>query len=232
MSTTYYDQLFESWKEFDSGRTHSDIKFQKCEFVDCTLGLDQENMKYRPRVNNTVLERCRVSGGRLRGVIVEETLVDGLKTSGLFQTWATVFKHVTLKGKIDRLMLSDLFHPGFPTSQFQKIVAQANADYYATVDWALDIREAEFIDFDCRGVPAQLVRRDPETQIMVTRERLLACGDAISAGGELWKSWLQMILLDEQYPNVVLPAPKRHRQFKELVAGLHELRRAGVAEPD
>jgi hypothetical protein len=164
--------------------------------------------------------------------VVEDVLVDGLKTSGLFQTWAAVFKHVTLRGKIDRSMFSPFFHPGYPESQFQRVVAHANADYYAGVDWALDIRDAEFKDFDCRGVPSRLVRRDPETQVMVTRERVLGCGDAIRAGGPFWESWLKLFIQDGWYEDGVLVAPKRSPKLKELVTGLHQLRRHGVAEAD
>jgi hypothetical protein len=129
-------------------------------------------------------------------------------------------------------MLSPFFHPGYPTSQFQQVIGKANRDYYATVDWALDIREAEFKDFDCRGVPSRLVRRDPETQIMVTRERVLGSGDQIAAGGPFWQSWLKLFLQDEWYADGILVAPNRDRRFKELAEGLRALRRAGVAEAD
>ena len=38
--------------------------------------------------------------------------------------------------------------------------------------------------------------------------------------------------LDSHYADHVLVAAKRSPQFKEEVAGLHRLRKAGVAEPD
>jgi hypothetical protein len=148
------------------------------------------------------------------------------------QTWAAVFKHVMLRGKVDRVMFSPFFHPGYPESKFQQVVAQANADYYATVDWALDIRDGEFKDFDCRGVPSRLVRRDPETQIMVTRQRVLNCGDAIRAGGPFWESILKLFLSEPWRSESVLVAPKRSPKFKEWLAGLHQLRQHGLAEPD
>jgi len=208
------------------------MTFTDCEFRSCVLALDKHELSLRPRVTDMVFTRCAVIACNLTAAIVEDVLVDGLRTNGLFQTWATVFKHVTLKGKIDRLMFSDVFSPNYPTSQFQQVITKANADYYATVDWALDISEAEFKELDCRGVPSRLVRRDPETQIMVTRERVLASGDAIAAGGDFWQGMLKLFLQMESYSDAVFVAPKRSRRFKELLAGLKLLREAGVAEPD
>jgi hypothetical protein len=166
------------------------------------------------------------------GTVFEDVLVDGLSTSGVFQAWAAVFKHVTLKGKIDRVMFSRLFHPGYPESQFQFEVSRANADFYSRVDWALDIRNAEFKDFDCRGVPSRLVRRDPETQVLATRERVLSCGDAIRAGGPFWESILKLFLSEPWRGETLLVAAKRNPNFKELTAGLQQLRHQGVVESD
>lgn len=225
-------KTFDRWDEFDSGATHQDLRFLDCSFQSCVIGLDSKDLAKRVRILNAEFNKCSIAACSVRAAVVENTLVNGLKTSGLFQTWAAVFKHVTLKGKIDRVMFSPFFHPGYPESKFQQVVAQANAEFYAGVDWALDIREAEFKDFDCRGVPSRLVRRDPETQIMVTRERVLACGDAIRAGGPFWESILNLFISEVWRSETVLIAPKRSPKFNDLMGGLSELRRHGVAEAD
>lgn len=54
------------------------------------------------------LERCRVVGSALDCAVVEDALVDGLQTSDLHQAWGALFKHVTLRGKIGRLMVTPL----------------------------------------------------------------------------------------------------------------------------
>lgn len=228
----FNNQTFSGLDEFDSGRTHEDMRFVGCLFQSCVIGLDSKDLSKRVRLLNAEVSGCSIAACSVRAAIVEETMVDGLKTSGLFQTWAAVFKHVTLKGKIDRLMFSPFFQPGYPESQFQRVVARMNADYYSGVDWALDIRDAEFKDFDCRGVPSRLVKRDPETQVMVSRDRVLNCGEAIRAGGQYWESWLKLFVQDGWYGDGILVAPKRSPKFKELVAGLHQLRRHGVTEAD
>jgi hypothetical protein len=236
-------------------RGFSDLLLSECVFHGCRIGvplidpeapfhLHRHDLSRRPVLRNIEARRCELRGGNfgcaLTAAVVEEVVLDDLMTDGLVQTWATVFNHVTLKGKIDRLMFSPFFSaeespyfaPGKPPSKFRQALDKANSDYYATVDWAIDIRDAEFKDFDCRGVPSRLVRRDPETQIMVTRERVLACGDAIAAGGTYWHGWLKLFLQDDFYNDAVLIAFKRSPKFKDLLAGIHQLRRAGVAEPD
>jgi hypothetical protein len=77
------------------------------------------------------------------------------------------------------------------------------------------------------------IRRDPETQVVVTREKALK--------GE-WKKikaldsthWPTAIefLLECGYADDVLVAPKRDPEFRALLEGLKALRAAGVAEPD
>lgn len=238
--TIFRNDTFDGWKRYNSGETYKDLQFIGCTFQSCSASLTAEELSKRVRLIDAEFRACRIAACSVTAAIVEDVLVDGMKISGLFQTWAAVFKHVTLKGKIDRVMLSPFFSPeespyfapGKPPSKFRQMLEKANADYYAAVDWALDISQAEFKDFDCRGVPSRLVRRDPETQIMVRRERVMAAGDAAAAGGAYWHSWLKLFLQDNWYADAVLVAPKRSPRFKELLPGLKELRRVGIAEPD
>jgi len=68
-------------------------------------------------------------------------------------------------GKIGPPGIGDLLDPVEPDSRRQRIFDEANAEYYSTVDWALDIGRGEFVELDLRSVPAHLVRRDPETEV-------------------------------------------------------------------
>ena len=236
--TEFQGRTFTTLGEW-SGRKIVGRAFDGCVFHSCYLGM--QGLAERPILRNIRLQGCQLlgrGGCTLKGAIVEDVLVEDLKTDGLVQTWATVFKHVTLKGKIGELMFSSLFHPGEPTSKFQRAIEKANADYYATVDWALDIREAELEDIDCRGLPARLVRRNPETQMMLTRDRVLANQDAINAGGQYWAGLIKFFLgQDANYPYadaicVVPRKPPRGTDRNALTNGIEALRKAGVAEPD
>jgi hypothetical protein len=225
-------QEFVQWFDRDSGAIYSDIEFVKCRFESSGLSITREP-RLRAIIRNIHLRKCEQRGSTLRAAIVEDVLVEDFKTNGLFQTWGAVFKHVTLRGKIGRIMISPLVAPGSATLEQQRAFDDANAEYYAKVDWALDISEAQFEgECDLRRVPAHLVRRDAETQVVVKREKAMQ--------GE-WRKldlaktyWARAIegFLQEGDPDIVFVAGKRDRKFRDLVDGLNKLRDVGVAELD
>jgi hypothetical protein len=104
--------------------------------------------------------------------------------------------------------------------------------------WPLEISEARFKEFDVRGVPARLIRRDPESQILVTRERALEVATPgwekkLDPSNTHWPFVIKLFLSDG-YPATVLVAPLGAAKAKRdpLLKGLRELRTMGLAEPD
>jgi hypothetical protein len=167
--------------------------------------------------------------------------VDGLKTSGTFHTWGAVFKHVTLRGKIGDIMISPAVNAGLAKPAEHRACDEANAAYYASVDWALDIREAEFEGADRRGVPGHLVRRDPEnpeTHVLVMRAKALERRwRHLDLSKTYWPTTLEFFVEDANFDSTVLVAPKRIGRsgpwtYQNLLDGLGMLRDAGIAEPD
>lgn len=160
------------------------------------------------------------------------------KTPGLFQTFGTVFKHVVLQGRFNDLMISnDTLPRGDLNPPYQYISVEqfraANAEYYSDVNWALDISQGEFKDLEIRDIPARLIRRDPETQVVVTKKRLLACEDwqELAFDAAPWSLSFRR-LLNSYCDDMTLIAPKRDRKFPLYMADLQLLRDAGIAEPD
>lgn len=235
MSRRYEKQEFDSVYDQDSSAVFEDYDFERCRFVSCALSITRD-VRRRSTIRNVRLIDCEEVGCGLDCAIVEDTLVDGLKTSDLFQTWGAVFKHVTLRGKIGRVMVSAVLAPdtkGFAPADQQRALDEANRRYYERVDWALDIREAEFAEADLRGVPGHLVRRDPSTQALVRREQALkGTWREVDLSGTHWGISLEMLARDGTVDSEVFVASRRARNFKALVAGLARLREAGIAEPD
>lgn len=129
-------------------------------------------------------------------------------------------------------MVSPFLGPGSATPEQQRAFDQANAQYYAAVDWALDISEGEFEECDLRRVPAGLVRRDAATQVVVKRDVAMR-GDwrKLDLSRTYWASAIEGFI-QEGDPDIVLVAGKRQKKFKDLLDGLKMLRDAGVAEPE
>lgn len=224
-------QEFRSFYDQDSARLFSDIEFRRCTFVSCAMSITSDPA-LRSTIRNVKLVNCETYGCTLHTAIVEDVTVDGLKTHGLRQTWGAVFKHVTLRGKIGRLMFSPVVSPGLATLQEQRAFDEANAQYYSTVDWALDVREAEVEELDIRWIPARLVRRDPESQVVITREKAMqGTWRQLDLEKTYWPTAIEFFL-EAGHPDLVLIAGKRDRDYRNLVAGLKALRDAGVAEPD
>ncbi len=242
--TEYRNKTFRSLHDYNSGRRYSGFSFMNCHFQSSTVVCETVELGDRTGICNSDIRDCSHAGCAVKGGIVEDVLVENFKTAKMFHTWGTVFKHVTFRGRIGRVMLSDLFEQPFKgkITSVQRAFEKANAEYYSTVDWALDIREAEFDDFDCRGVPSRLVRRNPETQMMLTRERVLAHKDAIGAGGKHWEDMIKLFLsrpagIFTNLIDVIYVVPRKGAPYHgpdrpTLIAGIAALRKAGVAELD
>jgi hypothetical protein len=221
--TAFYDR---------GGNVYEDLHFKKCTFVSSSISITEDPAN-RTTVRNVTLERCRVVGSAVDCAVVEDVLVDGLQTSDLHQAWGALFKHVTLRGKIGRLMVTPLVGPDLRNTPVQAAFDEQREAYYETIDWALDISEAEAVELQLAGIPARLIRRDPETQAVITRQAALS--------GE-WRE-LKLVqktvlglainqMLKRGDDDIVLVAERRARDFKQVLAGIQELRAAGVAEPD
>lgn len=172
MSGEYNRQEIRSFHDRNTGRLFNDIVFNYCRFVSCTISTTT-NPRKRSIIRNIRLIGCEVTGCTIYPAIIEDVLVSRLKTHTLLQTWGTVFKHVKLEGNIGRIMISPLIAVGMAKPREQAAFDKANEEYYKTVDWAFDISEGRFYECELQRVPAKLIKRDPETQVVITREKAL-----------------------------------------------------------
>src|SRR5229473_493432 len=172
MTRVFEKQKFECFYDRNSSAFFEDIEFRRCRFESCAISMTRDPA-LRSTVRNMKIIDCEEAGCFVHTAIVEDVLIDGFKTRGLFQAFGAVYKHVTLRGKLGEIMLSPAVIPGSTTKDQQRAFDEANASYYEGVDWALDISEAECEGLDIRGgVPVHLIRRDPETQMVFKREKV------------------------------------------------------------
>lgn len=221
-------QHFEGRYAFTDRGPYGGVTFDRCTFIGCDVGSPRD-LASRTIIRDVRLINCTVQGGYFGPAIVEDVVVDGLRTNGLFQAWAPALRHVTLRGRIGRVMISNV-HSAAASREDVETFKAANRRYYENVDWALDISEAEFGEADLRGVPGDLIRRDPETQVLVRRERILdGRWQRLAALPSLWQISLEL-LLETGMESKVLVAAKRAKDFPTLVAGLRLLQDEGIAE--
>jgi len=209
-----------------SGLELDDCLFDNCQ-VSCSWRLQRRFL-----IQNVTFLNCGHIGSGMDAAVLEDVIVDGWRNEGripLF-AWACVFKHVSLRGRITAIKLTDGPAPSW-VSRRPDDWSAANRAYYAQVDWALDIREAKFTSApELHFIPGSLIRRDPETQALVTREQAV---QALSAGLPWGESGMEIALRwfvdDGPYDDVVLVAARAAKYFRRDLATLAMLRREGLA---
>jgi hypothetical protein len=231
MTKLYDHKEFQGFRDPFFRRLYTDIIFKSCSFVGCTTS-NTKDIKRRSIVRNIQLIHCEVRGVMIGTPIVEEVLVSGLRTHNMFSAYGAIFKHVKLEGNIGQIMLHPYTIPTITMPKAEAAFESANAEYYKTVDWALDISEGRFNDCDIRGIPAKLIKRDPASQAVVTREKALA-GDWKKLDlSKTYLSGLIQLLLESGENDIVIIAGKRSRGYEDMITGIKMLRDAGIAEPD
>ncbi|MEU8591944.1 hypothetical protein AB0C59_33970 [Streptomyces sp. NPDC048664] len=119
-------------------------------------------------VRDAWVQACTVDRCQVQGVYFDGATVDGLITKQIHGIYGCVFSRVVLKGKIGSVMVM----PPHTSLAHRDLHIAGMVQKYREVEWALDISEASFMDADFYGVPGDLVKYDPETQVLLRREKL------------------------------------------------------------
>ncbi len=141
----------------------------------------------------------------------------------------------TLAGKVGRMKINDSIRLSRITPEDKNAWSELRRAHHAQVDWALDISAAKPLRLEISGIPAAKIRRNPETQIVVTKERLddKRQIDATPGLDEDLRFMLESFVVGDASDRVfVAPTGRAPRQFKRYLEGFALLRRAGLAEPD
>ncbi len=187
--------------------------FERCTFHGGQIGYGST----RATLRHARLTDCRLKHKRVSCVCFDEVIVRNLKSGGMVHVINCLFRHVSFQGQFDKLFIEPSDYPRDPTP----------ASYYASVDWALDISQAEFVELDLRGIPSPLVRRDPAHQVVVTRERAL--------GRDGWKQIthyrgrIERMLRSTDRDEVFIVAGKRGKNAGIELEGIARLLELGVA---
>ncbi len=111
------------------------------------------------------MERCHFAACELGSVVVEDSVIDTIWVHrgkwGPQAIAGCAFKHVVIRGRITgsiAFLPSKHARLGPVSAMAADPFVEANSRYYEGVDWALDIREAEFTELELywSGIPARL----------------------------------------------------------------------------
>jgi hypothetical protein len=212
------------------------MELDQCTFDNASIRNHTDPVN-RPVVRNIVVKDAAHAACTLFGVTVENVMVNNLKTmTGMpLFCWACVFNHVELMGKITTIKINRF---QFTTAADPKLRKKAQAQwdaftkkYYKSVDWALDLRLAQFTgDITLEAIPGSLIRRDEETQVLVTRQKLRESNwRELDFGETALDIALEWFWDESLFDDVVLVAEKKRKDFKEKLKVLRRLRKEGIA---
>lgn len=217
-----------------------DMKFEGCGFTHSGISLTTDVARMTT-VRNVDLTNCTIDGVSVGPTVLRNVSITNLRTSDLFIVWCPYLDRVTLSGEIGKMKVNaTASHTTYGPANYakQKPFDDYRDQFYAEVEWALDISAARFKEFDIRGVPARLIKRDPESQIVVTRKKALQVATPgwekrLDPSNKLWPFMINLFLGDGD-EDTVLVAPLGAAKAKRdpLLKGLAELRAIGLAEPD
>jgi hypothetical protein len=216
-------------------RIYENFELEDCFLNNCVINGDQR-FGHRTIIRNGRIINCRQHGCSIRKAIVEDVSINSVENVGrnsLWFTWASVFKHVTLRGKIDSFKINQTLEAG-ASEREQRHWDDINRAYYSDVDWALDIREAQFnVGIALHAVPGRLIRRNPETQILVTRENAVrALQEELLRDQPTVLLALRWFVEDGLYDEVVLAGSQGADYFEQEMLAFRILHDNGLVDPD
>lgn len=201
--------------------SHEGPSFIECEFDNCRIYGEGQAADDLPVITGASLEKCSVWScdvGKLwlRGCTVVDT-----QWKRLMILDACVLEHVTFRGKLGSLnILSNAFDHSVDCSSA-----------YEDIDWALDISEARFAGVSIRGIPSRAVRRDPASQVVITRKAVLEHPN----WREIVKGTSLISIADmmrDGYEDIIFAAGLNSRSGKKDLEDIRHLRDIGIGEPD
>ncbi|HVT02309.1 MAG TPA: hypothetical protein VHL58_02915 [Thermoanaerobaculia bacterium] len=238
MTTAIDGQTFKLVHDDDGGQHIHDKTFTNCVFDNCTFAIPRD-LHSRSTASHLKFIDCVAASSSVGPGLIDEVIIDGLEVRPILLLWSPFLRHVTLRGRIGPLNINSI--PTFVnlTAALTASFAEARAAHYQTVDWALDIREGRFEGFSLSGVPASLVRRDPVTQVVVTRMKASSDGwkTVVPSWNSHWASVIDSFLNDKYLADdaeLILVAywDASKKRFQRVVDGLRNLQDIGVAELD
>jgi hypothetical protein len=176
-------------------------------------------------IRDSTAEKCVLRRVWLLGVTVSDCVLSSPRCSHQPKLTGCLFRHVTLRGDVGWMRIEGWDGDLLDAKAKAKAKAAAK-EHYATVDWALDIREARTAELTIKGVPLALVRRDPTRQLLLL-PRGIAHPIWKTADGAAWRMHAGAVKSSgDEGVLLMLPEPtsKYHARYVALAKELRRLR--------
>ncbi|WP_410595428.1 hypothetical protein [Amycolatopsis sp. lyj-23] len=224
-NVTYEDREFSHLRLLEGPRTLDGISVRGGELLDCAI-VQVDDPDYPIRVIDSEITGTRLVNSAAIGVRFEDVTVTDCPTpADPVYLDGCLFRHVILRGRLGSWIFDEM--PKTLPDYRRKAFAEAEKRFYADGEYALDITEAVFESASMFSLPGDLVRRDPETQLLVRKERL--AGADLSMLPRSTQRWLKRVARSP-FDSTVLVVGRDEPEFKESLAAHRQLIDLGIAE--
>lgn len=204
-----------------------------CIFDNCSIGTE-DNLSKISYFKNIKMTDCTILNCMVGPTIFEDVLIKNLKTGDIAIFDLPLLRHVKIEGKVGNLKINNIGFTLEKSLSKKKELLDLKNKFYETVDWALDISCAKFIDFYCLGIPTHLIKINNENQFIAKKNNIIKSGildSDFSIQNPVVGIMLQF-LIDSDESETVLAAPmaKTKKQRDLILSGLLELRSQGILE--
>ena len=188
-----------------------------------------KNISKRFELTDIEIENCKHWACNLHGAILKDiraTKLTGGKGIPAF-FWGCVYSNVILKGEISGVLFRWQVDP--QNEAISKKVLKHNISLYKEIPLAIDISEAKFTTFqDIQGVPASLIKRNPDWHYVVNRENAKIMHSNVQEYG-IW-SLVYDTLKATGLDDTVVVLAQKGKKYKEDREFAEELRKQGMLE--
>jgi hypothetical protein len=216
-------------------RNFSSVTISNSYFENCSFGYNHSLFGNTwDTVSDSDFTNCKVRGCLIGRAVVRRCAFSNIDIDELFCRGA-VFDQVVIRGKVNFLVLHGNYGKSSVPSKQSKHLA-FRKKFYEGVDWALDISEVRSNNFDIRtdAIPPRLVRRDKETQFLVTTGGRELSSELIERlpVSALTKTHLKLMRMEHQDESILIAPTLDIELFKETIRDLVVLKGEGLLVDD
>lgn len=219
--------------EFDTGGSAFEVlRIANSSFDNCGMSLSKRHSRMSA-VRDVHVSNCKVINCEIGPTVLEDVQIDGLDVNPILLLWSCFFRRVSLAGKIGKIKINLEPFAFCNDAGVLAAFAERRAAFYEATNWALDISRARFVDFACKGVPLNLIKRDPQTQVIIQKRGF---GGIDMLGSQFADAFPETharlsIFSDSDAEEVLLVVPlaAARKRREDWAGGIAELRRLGIA---
>ena len=138
------------------GGVVADCSVESTQLLGLRVGCRVTELARLPRIVGAHVRNVEVAGAVVAWVVFDSCTFENV--TGPTLILSALHVRTTLVGNFGRVMLRDVVLPEGDRERF----ADLRRQFYASGAWALDISRAEFLEFDCRHIPGELIVRNDE----------------------------------------------------------------------